>query len=496
MTTTGPVDTPESVADSISRQAGRGLRWSLIGTIVTKVGSFAMSLVLARLLAPSDFGTFAIALAATSFLMHIKDGGLIAATVQWRGKLEEVAPTATTLTAGFGIVVYGVMWLSAPYFAELAGDRSATPVVRLLTLIVLIDGLTSVRSAALMRTFQQNKLIVANSAGLVANAAIAISLAVDGAGAFSFAYGQVAGAAVTGLLVLAFVRLPLRLGLDSRIARQLLRYGVPLAASLGVEAIVMNAQFLIVGSIAGPTALGFFLLAFNVASWAQTVLGTAIRYVSVAGFSRLSEQDHETLSDGVRRSMPLLVTVVAPISALTTVLATPVVLLLYGGQWAASAPVLEFLAMLTLARMITGLAMDALMGAGATPSTLWVNGGWALALIPALWVATHVDGIRGAAIAHAAIGLFVAVPLAALMLHRARVDVRSVGHAIVRPIVAAVFSSAVAWIVARYVGPNPLVQLLVGGCVGVLLYVPAAVPLDRLRQGVAMLRREPAVAAE
>ena len=134
-----------------------------------------------------------------------------------------------------------------------------------------------------------------------------------------------------------------------------------------------NVQFAVVGHITGAVALGYFLLAFNVASWAQSILGQAIRYVSVAGFSRLSEHDDEALSAGVQRSVPLMVTVVAPIVALTSVLAVPMVALLYGERWLPAAPVLRILVGLTLARMLTGLAMDALMGAGATRATLWLN---------------------------------------------------------------------------------------------------------------------------
>jgi PST family polysaccharide transporter len=387
------------------------------------------------------------------------------------------------------VAVYGLFWMAAPAFSELAGDRSATPVVRLLTLVVLIDGLTTVRSAALMRTFRQDKLIVANVGGLIANAAIAITLAAAGAGPFSFAYGQVAGAFVTGVLVFAFARVPVRFGLDRAIAAKLLRFGIPLAASLAVEAVIMNVQFMIIGNTVHAVALGYFLLAFNVASWAQGILGTAVRYVSVAGFSRLSEHNDEALSAGVQRSMPLLVTVVAPIVALTAVLATPLISFLYGGQWTPAAVALEFLAVFTLVRLATGLAMDALMGAGATRAALWVQLGWAVALVPALWVGTHLDGIRGAAIAHAAVGLVVAVPLTAVALRRAGVDLAPVRRALVRPVLAAVLAGGVAVVAARFAGPHPFVQLLAGGVAGLAAYVPAAVPWDQLRQWFAALRR-------
>jgi PST family polysaccharide transporter len=288
--------------------------------------------------------------------------------------------------------------------------------------------------------------------------------------------------------VLLFARIPVRLAVDRQVATKLLRFGVPLAASLGVEAVVMNVQFMIVGATSGAAALGYFLLAFNISLWAQSVLGTAIRYVSVAGFSRLSEHDDEALSVGVQRSMPMLVTVVAPIAALTAVLAVPLVTLMYGALWAPAAPVLRFLMVLTFVRMVTALVTDALMGAGATRATLWVYLGWATALIPTLWFATRVDGIQGAAIAHAGVGLLVAIPLAVLALRRARVDLVPIGPALVRPLLATVVAGAVAVLVVRLVGPHAVVQLLAAGGAGVLTYVPIAVPRDQLRRLLVAVR--------
>jgi O-antigen/teichoic acid export membrane protein len=479
----------QRINTEIGDKAGRGLRWSLVGTLGTKVGSFAMGLVLARLLTPADYGTFGIAMAALALLMHINDVGLIAAVVQWRGKLEDVAPTAATLAAVFGIVVYGIFFVTAPAYSSFSGEADAAGVVRLLTLVIVIDGLTAVRSGALMRDFRQDKLIVANTVGVVFQAGVSIPLAVMGAGAYSFAWGQVAGAAATGILVFIFARIPVRLGLDREVARKLLKYGFPLAISLGIEAIVMNAQFAIVGRISGQEHLGFYVLAFNISMWAQSILGTAIRYVSVAGFSRLSETDDRALAAGVHKSIPILVSVVAPIVALMSVLATPLVSLMYGHTWLPAAPILTLLVGLTFVRMITGLAMDALMGAGATTSTLWIYALWSVALIPALWLATEHFGIDGAAIAQTGVGLLVGVPLTAIALRRANVALRPLGPPLVRPLLATALAAAVAVLAARFVGPHSIVKLAVGGTAGLLIYVPLVVPLDQLRRLPSMLQR-------
>ncbi|MFI6506282.1 lipopolysaccharide biosynthesis protein [Streptosporangium sp. NPDC050855] len=488
--------TADEQVGAIGAKAGRGLRWSLLGNVGTKATTFVMGLVLARLLAPEDFGLYAIALAATTFVMHVNDVGIIAATVQWRGRVEDMAPTATVMAVAFSTGIYGIFWVIAPYFAELAGSAEATPVVRLLTAVILIDGVTAVRAGSLMRGFGHDRLTRANIAGSLVNAAVAITLAANGAGAYSFAAGQVAANTVTGVLVLAWAGLPFRLGFDREVAARLLRFGAPLALGLGIEAVLMNADYVIVGAVLGPVALGFYLLAFNVSSWVPSVIGTALRYVTVPSFSRLAEQRPEALSLGVQRSVPLLVASVLPVAVVTATLAPEIVAFLYGATWAPAAGVLAVLAVLMVVRMLTSLAFDVLTSAGATRATVWMNLVWAAALVPALWAGTHWYGVRGAAIGHALAGVLVALPMAALVLGHAGVRLAPVPPTLVRPLLGSALSAAVTVALAGAIagvaggtdGGPVLLRLCLAGGGGLLVYVLVVVPADRLRALGPLLR--------
>lgn len=456
----------------IAKKAGGALRWSLLAGMSTKVASFGMGLVLARLLAPSDFGLYAIALAATGFVMHVNDVGLIAATVQWRGRLREVAPTASTMALTFSLVIYGIFWIGAPAFAELAGNPDAAPVVRVLTAVIVVDGIIAIRVAALQRHFRQNWIAIASMVGFAANAPVAITLAASGAGAYAFAYGQLTQEIVTGIIVLAAARLPVRLGLDLAVARKLLGYGIPLAASLGVEALLLNSDYVVVGRLLGATLLGYYLLAFNISSWVANTLGTAIRYVSVAGFSRLAEQDG-ALSPGVCQALRALLALVLPIAAMFAVLATPLVTFLYGDRWEPAAPVLRWLMLLAVIRLVAGLMLDVLMATASTRAALWVNLAWALALIPALIGGTTVGGIAGAALAHVVVGLCVALPVSILALRKAGVDVTPVGRSLVRLLLAAA-AAGLATAAAAWPWGTPFVQLALGGLAGACVYIALA----------------------
>ncbi|MBO3746974.1 oligosaccharide flippase family protein [Streptosporangiaceae bacterium NEAU-GS5] len=475
-TTGDPEGDPEHLQD-IGRKVGRGLSWSLAGNIAFRAGSFIMSLILARILMPGDFGIFAVAFSATQLVMVLKDIGVMAAVMQWRGKLEEIAPTATTITFISALTLYAGFYLIAPWYAHSAGTDAATPVVRLLTSIILVEAVTAVRSATLLRTFQQSKASIAILIGFAANMPVAIILAVEGFGAYSFAWGQVARAVVTGIVTLWFTHMPFRLGWKPAIARQLLKFGIPSAAGIALETALLYIGNVIVGGIMGPVWTGFYLLAFNVSSWVPGLIGTAIRTVSIAGFSRLAERDTESLTRGVQRSVPILIGAILPVAAVMGVLAHPLIGLLYGEKWGQSAGVLRFLAVLMVARMLTALALDILNSQGATRATVWMNLGYGAAMVPTVIVLTHMYGIRGAAAGQALTALLVALPLAMWAVQRAGVRLAPILPHLVRPLIGTLIMCAVMMVLAYVLDDaHFLVQLVVAGGAGFLVYAAVVLP--------------------
>jgi PST family polysaccharide transporter len=222
-------------------------------------------------------------------------------------------------------------------------------------------------------------------------------------------------------------------------------------------------------------------LAFNISSWAPGVIGTAIRWVSIPSFSRLSEEDGG-LSSAVQRSITVLVAGVLPIGFLTALLAPTLVEVLYGTEWAPSAPVLRILIVLGVVRMVTQLALDILVGSGATRAALWLNLGWVTALVPALVIGTRTDGIRGTAVAHALVATFVAAPLALAALRRLGVPLLPIATSLVRPLLGAAVGAASCAVVAELTAGSDLVQLVAAGGVGLLTYVAIVLPSEQRRR--------------
>jgi hypothetical protein len=116
-------------------------------------------------------------------------------------------------------------------------------------------------------------------------------------------------------------------------------------------------------------------------------------------------------------------------------------------------------------------------------------------VIPALWIGVQLDGIRGAAIAHAIVGMLVALPLSVLALARIGVRLGPIVPALARPTLAGVLSAGVALLVASAT-PSTTADFFLAGTAGVLTYALTVVPRRRFRRWLGSGRREEAHAVQ
>lgn len=461
----------------IARQVRRSLAWSFAGNTVNGMGSVLLGVLLARLLQPKDYGLFAVALLGLLLILSLNDVGLAATIVRWPGSLDEVAPTATTIIAGASLLLYAGLFVLAPVMAAALNAPGAAGLLRLLGLGVVIDGVFAVPAVLLTRNFQQDRRTLADFTGFTVSAAVMLVLALGGFGAWSLAWGRLVGNIISGVLILALAPARYWPGFRAADARELLRFGLPLAAASLLTLAIARVDYVVVARILGPVALGLYLLATNVSSWPITLVFTAVRRVSLAGFSRL-QQDIVALRSGYSRALALLMLVVLPISVLMAVLAVPLVRFVYGPRWAAAAIVLPFLALAGILRMAFELTEDLLV-AGARPNTvMYLRVAWLATLIPALSLGAWLGGLRGVGIGYLVAGLIIA-PAFLWSAERLRIGRRQLGRLLTRPLIGAGLAALTVWIIQLSISGS-FFQLSAGGLAATAVYVVAVFPMRRL----------------
>ena len=489
-----PTAAPSGSGDTrdLGNRIRTGFVWSALGGGSLRLASLITGIVLARLLSPEDFGVYAVALMVQSILINLAELGLAADLVR-HGDLKGRGPTITVVALVTSTLLAMLMWSTAGVVAGAMGAPEATGAIRVMALTIPLAGLTVVPYAQLQREFRQSRLFAIDASNMALGTTLTILLAVLGWGAMSLAIGRLAGQVLATVLQFSATRQRLRLGWRPDVARTGIRFGLPLACAGLLAWTLLNVDTVLVGRYAGVTALGFYVLAFNISSWPTSVIGTAVRAVAFPAFAQRSLESGERDTAGALRATSLVWTATVPIAASLALLAAPTVELLYGSRWLAAAPVLTALAVFGALRVLFDLWVAYFTACGAAATLLTTQLAWLATLIPAMWFAVREGDIERAGWSHAVVAVVIMLPVHLWRMHGCGVSTRALLRALVPALVAVVPALAVGrW--ASHLADPAVLRLLLGG--GALCATYAACLWVVLRVGGGPTPSVPASAQE
>lgn len=470
--------------NTLAAKASRALSWNFANTALSRLGNLGISIMLARLLGPHIFGAYAVALVALSAMQTFNELGMSLAIVRWETDPRDIIPTITTVSVAISAVIYaGCFWI-APAYASVMGAPAATDVVRVLALAILIDGFCNTPAGLLQRQFQQGKATLAFQVGSWTGTGLTIALALSHHGAMSLAIGQVVGSLIVTCLLVALAPGALRFGFNPAQARALLRFGLPLSGSNLIAFAVTSVDQVIVGHLLGPTALGLYVLAYNLSSWPLNMFSPAVRNVAPAVFSRL-QHDEPAMRSTFVSAARILTAVTLPICLLIGGAARPLVGFVYGAQWLPASQPLLWLALAGGVRILFWLAYDYLVVLARTRLVLVIQLVWLVALVPSLIVATRADGIYGAGFAEAAVAVLVVLPCYLVSLRRVGIGLAALRKSLTLPVATAAVAG-LASAGASMLAPSNLIALAVSALITTALIVPI---VYRMRSTFALLQQ-------
>jgi PST family polysaccharide transporter len=455
----------------LGRSLKRGVIWSAADTVILRLGQFAIGIVIARLISPREFGVFVVANTVYLIITNVSEIGVSTALVREIDNARNIAPTVSTIAIANSAILAAGMYLAAPALASALGAPAATEAVRVLTIPLLLAGPTAVPAALLMRDFRQGRKLIADLVNFIVANGILLILALNGGGVMALAWSRAAGQAASCILLLALVSERYWPGFDIREARRLLRFGAPLAGASLAGFTLGNVDFITVGRVAGPLQLGYYNLAFNVSSWPVSVFTTILSSVTLPALARVKGGVRQ-LERHVAAALSALCAAAFPVTALTLVLAYPVVVVMYGARWAPAAQILEILAVFGAIRVIIQLFSDVLVAIGKSKLLFQLQLVWLASLVPAVIVLVHLKGGTGAAIAHVAVAGGIVLPVyLVIMVRSVGIPIRIIIRPVIHPLLSASVAGAVAWLAEAQVS-STLGRLCVGiGCFSLIYLV-------------------------
>ena len=399
-----------SGAPSLGWASASGGAWNLGGLVVGRATSLLSTAVLARILVPDDFGLMTLGLLVIGYAEAINDFGLGEAVVVDAGRRPRAADVAFVLSVGVGLAFAIAVFVSAPLLADALGDPRLTQVLRALATVLVIVNLGQIQKAELSRRFLFRRRVAGEVTLGVVKAVTSIAFALAGFGVWALVWGQLAG--TTARVITDWLLCPWRPRptFDRSTARSLASFGGRMSLAVTLGTVAHNVDYLAVGRRLGAASLGFYYLAFRLPEFLIVQTTQAVTAVLVPAYVSAATDQHR-LRRGLHDATRVVAAVATPLGLLLCVHARDVIRVAFGSAWLAAAPVLQMVALASVATAVTFPAGAALK-AMSRPGVLTAVAAARLVLAaPLLWYAAgrHIEAV-------AQTHLAITVPLAIVQL--------------------------------------------------------------------------------
>ncbi len=308
------------------------MKWSALTEVVARAVSPLTFVILARILTPQDFGVLAIAQIAISFCYLFWDAGLQKALIQTREPLEKAANVVFWINLALCVVIYAVLFATAPFLAVFFNSPAACAVLQVLGLRIIIGALSTVQQGLFLRDLDFKLFFWARLATAAIPALVSIPLAYLGYGVWALVVSSLVGAFIN--LVILWVRSPWRpqFCFDTGIARKMANFGSWIVLDSLVGWFISQGDAVVVGRFLGIRDLGLYRTGRNIIDILFGLTLNPIYPILYPAFSAL-HGDKEALRSFLHKTNRLIMALTLPIGTGIMCVASPLVAVVLGEKW-------------------------------------------------------------------------------------------------------------------------------------------------------------------
>lgn len=241
-----------------SEKAFVNMIWKFCERFGLQMVTFVVSIVLARILSPEEYGIITIVLVLLSIADVFVTGGFGNALIQKKNVDELDFSSVFYFNLAFSVFVYAIFYLIAPYVADFYDMPLLCGLIRVLSLRLLLSGINSIQNAYISITMQFKKLFLSSSVGCLVSSIIGICMAIRGYGAWSVV-GQYLSSAIANTITL-FIVIKWRphMCFSFKRLRVLIQYGWKLMCSSFLDTVYQELRSLLIGKVYSSKELAYF----------------------------------------------------------------------------------------------------------------------------------------------------------------------------------------------------------------------------------------------
>lgn len=352
-----------SAKDGLRGKTLTSLLWKVFERGGSSLTAMLVQIVMARLLAPDDFGALAIMLVFVNFGNVIVQSGLNTALVQAPGVTRDDYTTVFWMSAALAAAIYVVVFLSAPTIASFYGMPGLVWPLRVIALIFVVNAYNSVQVAKVTRDLEMRKLFNATMASAVSSGIAGCLAALAGAGVWALVIQQLLYQVVNCVVLAAQVSWAPRLVFRVSRARELFSFGWKLLVSSLLETFQQSLSDLVIGRQFSSAQLGLVAQGKKYPQALGGMLDSAIQSVMLSTFSHV-QKDRARVRHILRRSLQMSCFAIFPAMCLLAVTAGEIVPALLGDQWTGAIPFFQIYCVTFALYPIHSSNLQALNGVG------------------------------------------------------------------------------------------------------------------------------------
>lgn len=398
---------------TLRRQLVHGTLWTSAGTYGSAAISFLVTLVLARILVPADFGLIAAVVVFTGFLEAIADLGIGSSVVQQQNLTPGELSSLFWAVMGVSCVVYGILLVAAPQLGRVLDLPLLPKVVPIVGINTLLYGLLTIPLALVRQRLQFKRAAVIQTVATLVAGSVALTLAASGYG-YRALVAQVVLAVVVRTAGLWFVAgwWP-RLTFRARDVAHSLAYSGPVIASVIINYWSRHLDAILVARVAGVSALGHYSLAQKLVGAPLILITNGVRPQLHPLFAPIRD-DAVRVRRAFRDTVGMTALLSFSIAGLLWVVAEPLVLAVWGPSWSPTIAIVRAFSILAAVQPVTTLSTSLYLTRGKTALMLRMTIINSLALIAAMVIGAEWGGAEGVAWAYSLVFALVASPLATI----------------------------------------------------------------------------------
>lgn len=484
MTVNSLVDKSQSRLKSRSITA---LRWSAIDVAGRQCVTFAVTLILARLLSPAEFGLIGMLSLFVALASSIVDSGLGSALIQRKTLTEADKSSVFYFNAAMGAAMAIAVFSIAPWVAQFYRQPVLLPLTRWMALNLFIESFGVVQVALLTRKLDFRPQFKAGFAALIISGVVAIWMASNGFGVWSLVAQTLISTSVFTCLIWVLCSWKPAPIFRLKSLLSLYGFGSLLLLSGLLNTLFDRIQLAVIGKSFSAMQLGYYTRACSTQQFPVSLLSTVVTRVTLPVFSQAS-QNVALLRKGVHTSLISLMLLTLPTMLGLAVVAKPLVLVLFGAKWAPCVPYLQILCIAGVFWPIHIVNLNVTMAVGRADLFL------RLEIVKKLLIGLGVAcTFRISVIAMVWAVLIVSMLSAVVNTHYSK---SLIGYGVLRQMIdlapyvgIAAVMAAVTWVVSALLNGHPLVQLIASIATGGVLYFSMCLllKLEGVRFAIALL---------